>query len=85
MELLDIFYLWSVPYMIVDGSLLNLYRWVIVIVDLLSRNLDIYLTVDILPQKWQCWEIRLGLQCRAQLVATAKWRKIGYRAFAAWF
>ena len=55
MELLDIFYLWSVPYMIVDGSLLNLYRWVIVIVDLLSRNLDIYLTVDILPQKWQCW------------------------------
>ena len=49
MELLDIFYLWSVPYMIVDGSLLNLYRWVIVIVDLLSRNLDIYLTVDILP------------------------------------
>ena len=35
MELLDIFYLWSVPYMIVEGSLLNLYRWVmIVIVDL---------------------------------------------------
>ena len=30
MELLDIFYLWSVPYMIVDGSLLNLYRWAIV-------------------------------------------------------
>ena len=48
MELLDIFYLWSVPYIIVEGSLLNLYRWAIVIVDLLS-------IVDILPQKWQCW------------------------------
>ena len=42
MELLDIFYLWSVPYMIVEGSLLNLYRWVIVIVYLLY--LDIYIS-----------------------------------------
>ena len=40
MELLDIFYLWSVPYIIVEGSLLNLYRWPIVIVDLLIDNLS---------------------------------------------